>query len=243
MKIGATMSNLLYWNGADTTEAEVSFGPAPTADFSLRLYDFNRMDQAAADGTNQLVPGKRIALTADDGFIHQHDFFFLDNDHDDNNATVAADGVYLIALRLRMSALDRSDPFYIVWATPPPTDVMTAALAAAKSWVKDRVDLLAPNFAADFDGDLDVDGADFLTWQRGFGAAAALQIVGDADRDSAVTAADLAIWRGQFGSNLVTFSGAQAAATVPEPTGTASWLLIAALAPVMSTRSTRVSRR
>jgi hypothetical protein len=55
---------------------------------------------------------------------------------------------------------------------------------------------------ADFDNDGDIDGQDFLIWQRG---------------DSAVNGDDLAIWRGQFGTPAV--------AAIPEP---AAVLLLAA---------------
>ncbi len=58
----------------------------------------------------------------------------------------------------------------------------------------------------DFDGDLDVDGADFLKWQRELGDAA-----------------NLALWEGNFG----TTAAAAAAASVPEP---ASWILVCTMA-------------
>jgi hypothetical protein len=56
--------------------------------------------------------------------------------------------------------------------------------------------------AGDYDGDGDVDGADFLVWQRGFG--------------STHTAATLATWKANFGAH-----GTAAAGTVPEPTSMA----------------------
>lgn len=217
MRVGGVTSNLLYWDGVATTPASVAFGPPPGVDYSLSLFGKNNI-RAAADGTGSLVPGGVIDTTAADGFMHIHRFFFLDNDHDDNNATSAADGVYLIAMRLRMEGLDRSDPFYIVWGTPGAT---TTALQAAATWVTDRVDQLAPNFAADFDGDLDVDGADFLTWQRGLGTSAgALQTQGDANHDHAVTESDIDVWRSQFGSNVATLPGVNSTArlaSAPEP--------------------------
>ena len=95
-----------------------------------------------------------------------------------------------------------------MWGTPGAT---TAALQAAAAWVDDRVDQLAPNIAADFDGDLDVDGADVLTWQRGLGTnTGALQIQGDANRDHAVTASDLQVWRSEYGSSVANFPSASA---------------------------------
>ena len=73
----------------------------------------------------------------------------------------------------------------------------------------------APDLSnADFDADGDVDGADFLRWQRGFGTGTTLA-QGNADGDGDVDAADLAIWKTQFGS---TGLATGTAASVPEPT-------------------------
>ena len=53
---------------------------------------------------------------------------------------------------------------------------------------------------ADFDQDSDIDGADFLAWQRGFAVATLAGLSdGDANHDGLVTGADLAIWGDQFG--------------------------------------------
>ncbi len=55
---------------------------------------------------------------------------------------------------------------------------------------------------ADFDGDGDVDGTDFLIWQRNFGVVGGpLFGLGDADGDGDVTAGDLAIWETQYGTS------------------------------------------
>jgi hypothetical protein len=52
---------------------------------------------------------------------------------------------------------------------------------------------------ADFDGDGDIDGRDFLIWQRGFGLSNQLNNTkGDANRDGTVTEADLAEWSLQY---------------------------------------------
>ncbi len=64
---------------------------------------------------------------------------------------------------------------------------------------------------ADFDGDGDVDGADFLTWQRSNGGPGDLAD-GDANDDSVVNGLDLAVWRAQFGPAAVPAVG-----VVPEP--------------------------
>jgi hypothetical protein len=63
---------------------------------------------------------------------------------------------------------------------------------------------------ADFDLDGDVDGTDFLAWQRGLGKTVGAKLAeGDADRDGDVDAEDLNIWRAQ--------QPAPPAAVVPEP--------------------------
>ena len=65
---------------------------------------------------------------------------------------------------------------------------------------------------ADFDGNGDVDGNDFLIWQRGSGAAGGLT-EGDANSDGFVDTADLGIWENQFGTSPLS----AVAAAVPEP--------------------------
>ncbi|MCC6493508.1 MAG: hypothetical protein IT424_10850 [Pirellulales bacterium] len=75
---------------------------------------------------------------------------------------------------------------------------------------------------ADFDSDGDVDGADFLAWQRGKGVGTT-RAQGNADGDGDVDAADLAIWKGQFGQ---TGLATAASAAVPEPTAWALSLLV-----------------
>ena len=73
------------------------------------------------------------------------------------------------------------------------------------------VTLTVPVSTGDFDQDTDIDGEDFLRWQRGFGIGTALA-EGDANNDGAVDAADLFVWSEQFGSLAI-----QAAVGVPEP--------------------------
>lgn len=62
-----------------------------------------------------------------------------------------------------------------------------------------RSDDAAPPMAGDFDGNLVVDGADFLAWQRNFGATGAARAQGDADGDGVIGANDLLGWRQTFG--------------------------------------------
>jgi hypothetical protein len=79
---------------------------------------------------------------------------------------------------------------------------------------------------ADFDADGDADGADFLRWQRGLGAAAPTHADGDADADGDVDHLDLAVWRATFGPAPAAAVAAVAAAVVSE-TPTASPLDVA----------------
>jgi hypothetical protein len=66
----------------------------------------------------------------------------------------------------------------------------------------------------DFDGDNDVDGEDFLIWQRGVGLTGQPNAsTGDADGDGDVDDADLGLWQANFGGPPM----AAAIAAVPEP--------------------------
>ncbi|MBA3483780.1 MAG: hypothetical protein H0T51_18405 [Pirellulales bacterium] len=95
--------------------------------------------------------------------------------------------------------------------------------------------VVTPTEDADFDGDGDVDGADFLTWQRGLGAAGDLAD-GDADGDMFVDGDDLVIWREQFGPGAAT----PAVGAVPEPSTWAMAALACAGCLTMAAQSRRV---
>jgi hypothetical protein len=68
-----------------------------------------------------------------------------------------------------------------------------------------------PGDDADFDNDNDVDGNDFLIWQRGVGVGTD-NAAGDANGSGTVDGSDLAIWRSNFGSTATAAAGA-----IPEP--------------------------
>lgn len=66
------------------------------------------------------------------------------------------------------------------------------------------------DYAADFNNDGKVNGADLAAWKTAFGATA----VGDADNDNDSDGADYLIWQRQFGSGVTSLASASA---VPEP--------------------------
>jgi hypothetical protein len=67
-----------------------------------------------------------------------------------------------------------------------------------------RMSTLYDTPSADFDQDGDVDGRDFLAWQRGFGTLINATLdQGDANGDGAVNADDLMILHDQFGPVVV----------------------------------------
>lgn len=89
-----------------------------------------------------------------------------------------------------------------------------------------------PNPNADFDGDYDVDGADFLIWQRNAGANGTLA-QGDANEDGRVNDADLAVWKAQFGTPR---PQPPRAVVVPEPCAAAAAAAIVAAQPFVVRR-------
>jgi hypothetical protein len=75
--------------------------------------------------------------------------------------------------------------------------------------------------AGDFDGDGDVDGADFVAWQTNFPKPSGATLAqGDADGDGDVDGADFVVWQTNF-----PFSPGPGASPVPEP---ATWMLLVA---------------
>jgi len=89
-------------------------------------------------------------------------------------------------------------------------------------------------FDADSDGDGQVDGHDFLNWQRGFGQSDGTSVaVGDFNYDGVVDGFDLEAWENQFGLNA---SELAAATMVPEPTGLATTLVMVMVKLILGSR-------
>jgi hypothetical protein len=89
---------------------------------------------------------------------------------------------------------------------------------------------------ADFDNDSDVDGNDFLIWQRGVGVGNN-NSTGDANASGTVDGADLAVWRAEFGP-----AGLAAASAVPEP-ASAALVMLAGVGALAAGRMSTIRRR
>ena len=92
-----------------------------------------------------------------------------------------------------------------------------------------------PPPSADFDQDNDVDGTDFLAWQRGFGTTTGAQRAdGDSDDDGDVDADDLSVWQNTYGQST---PPPTAAATAPEDSAMILDLALTSLAKADETES------
>jgi hypothetical protein len=245
MKINGRSQNLFYWNGQDSdgvpgfTPSDVQFGPIPTPDYRLTLLDFNNGIHSV-DGTNSIVPGGKIAKTAADGFIHQHLFFSL-QDNDGNSSTLPVDGLYLIAIRLKLPGLTDSLPVFVVFGTPGSS--LSAEDDAAVPWVEQQL-----NIAGDYNQNGVVDAADYVLWRKTLNSSASPQGSGaDGNGDGTVNAGDYTFWRQNFShaSQIIVNTGSGSgssenlgSSTVPEP-NTVKMLVFCAATLVLGARTGR----
>ena len=83
-----------------------------------------------------------------------------------------------------------------------------------------NVEYFTPSDYADFDVDGEVDGQDFLAWQRGAGLNSGAALAdGDADFDGDVDADDLSLWQAAYSTSTFDAIASHAATqAVPEPT-------------------------
>jgi hypothetical protein len=107
------------------------------------------------------------------------------------------------------------------------SDFDLPSLGAGLSWdvsglYSEGVAAVVAGLAGDFDADGDVDGGDFMAWQRGLSPTPG-------------SAGDLINWRANFDVSVA------AAGTVPEPAG-CSLLVTAAVAGAMARRRNRLGR-
>ena len=145
--------------------------------------------------------------------------------------------------------VDGTQPNYGILLKWPTTDPLEGDTYASRESTSDDpprliIDFI-DNLSADFDRDTDVDGDDFLAWQRGlnqFLGGDATKADGDANGDGFVTSTDLTLWQAQYGSPLP-LGALAAGSAVPEPTAMLlSWIgVILSLAPRRRVTSKQVS--
>ena len=94
----------------------------------------------------------------------------------------------------------------LVYRYEDAADLTSGNPAASSAWTlhaanesPQGIAVIASIASADFDADTDVDGSDFLAWQRGFGSTAASIFQGDADQNGVVDTDDLDVWLSQYG--------------------------------------------
>jgi len=126
----------------------------------------------------------------------------------------ASAGIYGLAVRVSAAGYDPTKPFLIPLLYDPNSQWSASEIGEGIEVLQDAIDV---PFSADFDTDADVDGLDFLAWQRGFGpvSTSTLPSEGDADFDSDVDRFDFEYWESEFGLPIV--SSFAKAITVPEP--------------------------
>jgi hypothetical protein len=241
MTTNGVTSNLLYWNGQGTTVESVQFGAVPQANVSMGLYNVTDGGSASVYGTPDMVPGNLLGTTDAVGSLlrmHRHNWFLLDDGDGGIPPTVVPEGVYLIAMQLRIDGYGTSDPFYVVPGTYELISQSLPSLDAALAWVSQHTETLILRGDYDFDGD--VDAADHTAWRAQFGSTGPYPVNGDyadGNRDTVVNAADYIVWRNNLGA-VSTGNALVGAAAVPEPTAV-TMLLVGVTLLIMSARSSR----
>jgi hypothetical protein len=94
-----------------------------------------------------------------------------------------------------------------------------------------KLTIAGASFAADFNNDNKVTGADLTAWRSNFGPSA----TGDADGDNDTDGADFLIWQRELGSS-VGGMGAGVGLAIPEPGGVLLMALAAVACPMTRTR-------
>lgn len=235
MTIGNRSSNLFYWNGLDssgipgTSPNDVAFSAPPLPSYALSLQDINFFSYSAT-GANAFVAGGEIAKSGTNGLpgsLHQHNQWSItDNDGDGN--TLPADGLYLVAIRLRMPGLRNSMPVRMLFGTL--NSSVEAEDDAAFPWLQQQTML-----PGDYNGDGIVNAADYTVWRDKLGQTAPGDPA-DGSGNGIVDSADYDVWKSHFGQTAqITFpllgggsaSSGLGTATVPEPK-TAVLLLVGA---------------
>ncbi|QDU54902.1 hypothetical protein [Aeoliella mucimassa] len=224
MSVGATVSNLFYWDGLDDnldglSIDDVEFDRPDNEQFYMVSNGF-----FAADASDQMVPGGVIDTTAFDGSIHKHPAYILDT----SDASTPDTGIYMISMQVRMDGLETSEPYFLLMRTSTLGD---DTLEVATDWVEGNLEMLTggPTLPGDYNGDGLVDLGDYTVWRDSLGSTTDLAANGDNTGTSQgiIDVADYEIWKVNFGTSLNPIAAVETA-VVPEP-GSGSQLLIAVL--------------
>jgi hypothetical protein len=142
--------------------------------------------------------------------VHQHPLLFLLD-----NAPAARLGAYGFFARLTSPNYAASDPFLIALNHTLSSDEYAHASRAINA---------AARLPGDYDDDHDVDGADFLLWQRTFGSGS--ELAADGSLNGLIDGDDVAIWREHYGRRWP--AGSSAVGSTPEPQAAVLLLLATA---------------
>jgi len=174
--------NLWSWTAAVSNEA-VGANPGDVTEWTTILIPINRP-------TIRYDAGVFPSANGTEGHI---DGSLEDGGNWGVNGNYASDAEMIAAWDLTMTSVDRIDLFGLT----PDTQI-------------DNMGFVLPDVTpGDFDSDNDIDGADFLAWQRG-------------ESPSSLSASDLADWESNFG----TVAAVTGVAAVPEPS-TVTFMLLA----------------
>ena len=213
-----TLDEFRIWDHALTAgEIQNNFTDGPTPLATLRL-EVNTVSGAASIVSDSAMPAPidYYAIRSSSGSLNLEGWASLDSQGID---TIGAEtgqswdeGLQLDASTLGElfllgassvadgSPLNLGQPFDpAVFGLGEPGDLTFEFGVQGGGLITGQVDYVTPTLpAGDFDGDLDVDGADFLRWQRGLSF-------------SPLSGSDLAVWQANYGTM------AAAASAIPEP--------------------------
>jgi hypothetical protein len=151
------------------------------------------------DADHASAPGWLSAQTADGEFISTYARDFP------NREDIAESFLPYLAVRHRMDRISQSLANTISQTIPNRMDYFDSQLLS-------MYPIVIPDPSADFDGDGDKDGADFLKWQQG-------ELLNPLSNE------DLALWEAQYGTTSVL----AASAAVPEPSSAVLLIVLAAV--------------
>jgi hypothetical protein len=146
--------------------------------------------------------------------FHNHSLMFYGLNDDET----APAGVYGFYARFTSNQYASSDPFLVIFNYFSDNELLPSASLAIHA---------TATLPGDFDLDDDVDGRDFLIWQRLFGSTT--RTVADASLNGIVDATDLGIWQQNYGT-LFGSIAVLSVVTIPEPTTLAFILAVGLIA-------------